>query len=259
VPLTLSTEPYPRSGGLSGEGARRLLGVPALTPLQTVIREAGQNSWDARRGSTVRFDVHLRRPEIAQWNYLRTEILGELPLSLSSRTALDEALSGPEQMVLEISDFCTKGLGGPTRADVIEDGAPQNFANFVRNVGAGHHAHLGGGTYGYGKTSFYRLDPAATIVIDTLAVTANGDERRLIACHLGDEHISGIKRYTGRHWWGQPDPDDPDYVDPLIGTDAENAARDILHRYRSFVARSSIQPQTPHILLAGRDFIGAST
>ena len=227
MPLSLSTEPYPRSGGMSGEGARRLLGVPALTPLQTVIREAGQNSWDARRGEHSSFDIHLRRPSPAQWNYIATEILAELPAAPTSRDAISTALASAEPLLLEIADFQTRGLGGPTRADLVEDGAPQNFANFVRNIGAGHHAHLGGGTYGYGKTSFYRLDPAATVIIDSLALVEGGTERRLIACHLGDEHVIDGKRFTGRFWWGEADPSDPDYVEPLTGPEAEAAARAI--------------------------------
>lgn len=223
MPLSLSTEPYPRSGGLSGEGARRLLGVPALTPLQTVIREAGQNSWDARRGDNIRFDVNLRRPDEGQWRYLREEILAELPQSDPSRRRTADALSAKTPMLLEIADFGTKGLGGPTRADIVEDGKPQNFANFVRNIGAGHHHHLGGGTYGYGKTSFYKLDAAATVIIDTLALTDSGTERRLIACHLGDEFIIKGRRYTGRHWWGVSSGD-PEYVEPLLDNAAEQAA-----------------------------------
>lgn len=226
MPLSLSTEPYPRSGGLSGEGARRLLGVPALTPLQTVIREAGQNSWDARRGENIRFDVNLRRPDESQWRYLREEILAELPSSDASRKRISDSLNAETPMLLEIADFGTKGLGGPTRADIIEDGKPQNFANFVRNIGAGHHHHLGGGTYGYGKTSFYKLDAAAIVIIDTLALTDSGTERRLIACHLGDEFTVNGKRYTGRHWWGQSSGD-PEYVEPLLDTAAEQAARSL--------------------------------
>src|SRR4051812_3060187 len=36
-------------GGLTGKGAMKVLGNPSQNLLETVVREAVQNSWDARR------------------------------------------------------------------------------------------------------------------------------------------------------------------------------------------------------------------
>ncbi|RZJ40162.1 MAG: hypothetical protein EON87_18615, partial [Brevundimonas sp.] len=60
MPLDLFSEPFAPSGGLAGDGARKLLGAPSLTQLQTLLREAGQNSWDASRGEAIRISIRLR-------------------------------------------------------------------------------------------------------------------------------------------------------------------------------------------------------
>ena len=52
------SEPYPEMGSISGEGATKLLGQ-ALTPLELLLRETIQNSWDASEGESAqtRFEV----------------------------------------------------------------------------------------------------------------------------------------------------------------------------------------------------------
>ena len=55
------SEPFPEMGSISGEGATKLLGQ-ALTPLELLLRETIQNSWDASEGesSQTRFEIKLR-------------------------------------------------------------------------------------------------------------------------------------------------------------------------------------------------------
>ena len=48
-PLTLHAECFKAAGGMTADGMKKLLGTPALSLLETVIRETVQNSWDARR------------------------------------------------------------------------------------------------------------------------------------------------------------------------------------------------------------------
>ena len=45
--IHLHSEPFSRDGNIAADGAARLLGQPALSPLELVIRESIQNSWDA--------------------------------------------------------------------------------------------------------------------------------------------------------------------------------------------------------------------
>lgn len=230
MPLDLSSEPFAASGGLAGDGARKLMGAPTLTILQTVLRESGQNSWDARwTGSlAIRIGITLRTLTDSQTRFLREEILRDLPACEVSRAQLLPLLEGPPPTVLEIADFGTFGLSGSTRADLSEDGdEPANFVNFVRNIGARRDLAQGGGTYGYGKMSLFAASRCWAILVDS--VTQRGDRftRRLIGSHVGSEFVGPEQqRFTGRHWWGRrPSEDDVPqgaawYVEPAIDDDA---------------------------------------
>lgn len=125
---------------------------------------------------------------------------------------------------MEICDFGTSGLGGPTRADRIPSGEKQtDFIDFIRNVGIARDTAHGGGTYGFGKVALYSASRCRTIVVDTLPHGSGPEGRRLIGCHVGSSFEvpeDGMRRrFTGRHWWGIPDPGDG-IVDPVTGEGA---------------------------------------
>ncbi|NEX92969.1 hypothetical protein [Caulobacter sp. 17J65-9] len=230
MPLDLSSEPFPANGAIAGEGARKLLGTPTLTLLQTLARESGQNAWDARASDSVRMQVRLRTLDEAQAACLRSEILANLPESTHSHDLLEPARTSSCVTVLEISDFGGVGLGGPTRADIASpDKTARNFINLVRNIGAGRDIAGGGGTYGFGKMALFAASECSTVLLDSLAVDASGSvERRFIGCHVGEEYVGANgRRFTGRHWWGRS-PDEPDasggFVEPLLADEAEAIA-----------------------------------
>ena len=109
--------------------------------------------------------------------------------------------------MLVVSDRGTTGLGGPTRADVeTDDDGPRDFVAFVRNVGEPRDKELGAGTFGFGKTIFYLLSRAASIIVYTRCRTDGGLESRFIGCAVGRSFrvVRGgvLRPHTGRHWWG---------------------------------------------------------
>lgn len=227
--LQLFSEPFARTGNMAAEGFRRLLGRPTLELLPTVLREAIQNVLDAATGvigPTVR--IRVRTLSADQITALRERILSEMPDTDATRAGIAAAIRKPELRVLEICDFGTEGLSGPTRADAPHDGEePLNFVNFLRNVGAARDTHHGGGTYGYGKSSLYAMSSCATIVVDSQTRVAGRPERRLMACHLGAAFDAagddGIRRrYTGRHWWGVRE--DEGSIEPAVGSSAATLA-----------------------------------
>lgn len=226
--LHLFSEPYGSTGNM-GENFRRLLGAPTLDPLQTVIRESLQNIADAARlGVGPEIQIRLRRLTAHQKSVLASEVLGTLPIEPRSRDGLKAMLSQQEPVVMEICDFRTVGLGGPTRADRIPiDTQRTEFIDFLRNIGIARDTDLGGGTYGFGKVALYRASRCSTVIVDTLPHDADPEGRRLIGCHIGpsfDVCENGMRRrFTGRHWWGVPDPADG-VVDPLLGREAEAMA-----------------------------------
>ena len=138
---------------MTGDGATKLLGKPPLTTLATLVREAVQNAWDARaQGQRVRFSVSLRHLEPEQVVAMRNDVFAQLPASKASRAPLEAELSKERPLLLEISDFGTVGLGGPTRADAaVTSGQSRRFVNLVVNIGSASNGVQWGGTYGLGK------------------------------------------------------------------------------------------------------------
>lgn len=224
--LQLYSEPFSKTGNMAAEGFKRLLGRPALELLPTMLREGIQNVLDAiedSSGATILIRLRTLSPE--QQLALSERLFSELPLGDKTRADIEAALGMRSLRVLELCDFGTQGLSGPTRADAPHDGEEAlNFVNFLRNVGAARDTHQGGGTYGYGKSSLYAMSGCATIVVDSQTRCAGRAERRMMACHLGAAFDAttrdGVRRrFTGRHWWGVRDGDDS--VEPCVNESAE--------------------------------------
>lgn len=229
--LGLHAEPYGSTGNI-GENFRRLLGTPTHDPLLTVIREAVQNIADAAKlGRGPEILIRVRRLTGEQTAVLRERIFAELPEAPASREGLVAFLEATAPVVLEICDFGTTGLAGPTRADRIPVGTVHtDFINFLRNIGTPRDTEHGGGTYGFGKASFYAMSRCRTILVDTL-VAEDPFERRFIGCHVGSrfERPDGdglLRQFTGRHWWGIRDPGDG-VADPATGELAVGLAQHI--------------------------------
>lgn len=217
--LIRHSEPYAPTGSIGDSGFRKLLGTPTLDMLQVVVREALQNSCDAAKlGRGPEVMIGLRRLTPDQAHVLRNQVLWDLPEATASRAALDTFREDEAPVVLEICDFGTTGLGGPTRADRIPTGATQtDFIDFLRNVGTSRDTRHGGGTYGFGKVSFYAASSCSTILVDS---QPSNDTRRLMGCHLGPAFSKSIggdlsRTFTGRHWWGIEGEDD--ILEPLSG------------------------------------------
>jgi hypothetical protein len=226
IRLDLQEEQYPPTGGIGGEGQRKVLGRPQMEVLTLLAREALQNSWDARvsRQGPITFMVDAWSLTNAELRTLRNQVFAELPEGLPLKRVLSESTVN----VLCISDRGTCGLVGPTRANELDLDNPQrNFVAFVRDVGRAASTQVDGGTYGYGKASFYMASRASTICMHTGIRDSRGRfEHRFIAAGVGDQHNAIIGgrtvRRTGRCWWGQQGRDA--VVDPLTGSDARDIA-----------------------------------
>ena len=226
--LSLFSEKYGATGNI-GDNFQRLLGAPSLDPLQTLIREAVQNIADAAQPQTgPEIRIRLRRLTRDQRSTLDSHVISRLPEEPRSKALLHAMRTRPTLTVIEICDFGTVGLGGPTRADRIPARDSQtDFIDFLRNIGTARDTVQGGGTYGFGKVALYRASRCSTIIVDTLPHGFGTGGRRLMGCHIGGSFEvpeNGFRRrFTGRHWWGIPDPEDG-VVDPVTGEAAEDLA-----------------------------------
>jgi hypothetical protein len=205
-------------GDIDGAGAQRLLGTPHIDPPWVLVREMGQNSWDARgSSSSIDFILNLRLLAGPIMETLRRRIFtGDPP-----QTGLTELLNHDKVWALEISDRGTVGLGGPIRNDLaVDSGMRTDFIDLVFNVGAPRDVHLGGGTYGFGKTISYVASSVGTILIWSRCENSGGLEHRLIGSAIGEGFDMNGLRFTGRHWWGNLIASER-RIEPAVGELAE--------------------------------------
>lgn len=191
-----------------------------------LVRETAQNSWDARDpdADTPRFRIHVRTLGTDEQETLRDLILPGDPPSLSriSGQGFRDVLTDGPVSVIEIHDRGTVGLGGPIRSDAQATASGSDFVDLVLKVGSPRDMHLGGGTYGFGKTVAYIASLVGTVVVYTNTVNPGRDpRRRLIGSAIGDGFERDGYAHTGRHWWGRTIRDN---IQPEIGPDVEERA-----------------------------------
>ena len=235
ISINIHSEPFRRDGNISAEGASKLLGRPSLSPLELLLRETLQNSWDASIGeknAVPSFKIRVRN--LNETEKLKFQsFFSELPpdeANESVNKGLKRFFNKPNQIVLEICDFGTRGLGGPFSAsESLSDLESNDFVNFVKNIGSPRDIQLGGGTYGFGKSSLYKMSKCNTVLIETLTRNKNKTQNRMIGYALGSEFNYKGKRFTGRHWWGTKSEslEEPNSVDPLIDDAAKIYAKEM--------------------------------
>ena len=218
--LDLYSEPYRPEGNIDARAARRALGhPPQLGAWALFLRETLQNSWDARTApdGRIAFRVDAFFPDRSQTRALRDEVFATLPPA----KAMGEFKPTQELPVLVVTDHGTRGLGGPTRADLAQT-ERSDFVDFIRNVGRAEDKELGGGTYGFGKGVLYEASVCSTIIVFTRTTVADRQVSRLMAVQLGSSYENSRKRFTGRHWWGLAS--DLTGAEPMTGRSAEALA-----------------------------------
>lgn len=219
--LTWFPKPF-GPGDIDGVGAKRLLGTPNISPAEVLVRETAQNSWDARGDAhEIDYVVNFRQLSRQDLETLRTRVLTGPGIG----TGIEVALRRDSLWALEISDRGTVGLGGPIRNDIaVPLGEPTDFIDLILNIGAPRDVHLGGGTYGFGKTITYSISKVGTVLFWTRSQAPKGLEERVIGVAIGDGFDMDGLRYTGQHWWGNVVDD---RVEPIIGESANSLAHQV--------------------------------
>jgi hypothetical protein len=222
------SQPVPPMGAIKAEGIKNQLGRPDVDRLTVLVREAAQNSWDARAmegDGPVRFDIGLQ-PLDAPTSRAWVELVGtSAPSQDETGLPIKNHLEANDVSILWIADRGTDGLGGPTRADEVKEGEPHDYVSFVLNVGDPRDTEFGGGTYGFGKAVFYLASRASSILVHTRCHGVGGElEARLVGCALGPGFEAKDRQaHTGRHWFGIAQSEEG-LIEPVRGPRADSIA-----------------------------------
>jgi hypothetical protein len=222
--LSIFTEKTNALGGFDYTVTRKLLGNPSnVDDLSLFVREVAQNAWDARldpddkKGACL--DISVGTFSEANSKALESGVFNAEPETEDLRSALIATTRRGSPYVI-VRDSQTVGLAGATEAD--EKSTRRNFISFVRNIGQDTHDAQSGGSFGFGKSVFFRYSGHATILAYTRTTDAKGEGvSRLIGMSL---HKSN-RNHTGRHWWGVPPNDGREgFNQPLSGEAADKLA-----------------------------------
>lgn len=150
--------------------------------VQTVVREAIQNSLDAKAGDNIymEFKVHrVPKRDLPDFDGL-TKHLDAIVKSKQDfsqnikemfRDSLKEINSSSEIEVLEIADFQTSGLGGINfQGDIEEvtDKSKKAWTRLLFQQGIQESTGLSGGSYGFGKLACFHMSKITSVFYSTL-------------------------------------------------------------------------------------------
>ena len=181
-----------------GEAILRSLQNKSLPVMDLLVRESLQNSLDATLEDSLvtKVDFLLNTFESEQLASHFEDI---------DRT-LRRKYSG-EQKFLSVSDKNTTGLTGDYRSDRASDLDKSNFHKLVFGIGKNQEADGSGGSWGLGKTSYFRIG-AGIVIYYTRILIENKYEERLIASLIENPKQKERllpKSERGIAWWGEYD------------------------------------------------------
>jgi len=183
----------------SGSALLRALQNESMIPLDLLVRESVQNSLDAAlkpAGSEVSVDVMIRPHG--------TDAVASLFESGIDKEVLSRLFPEGGRM-LEIRDKGTEGLTGPLRLGDVGPGKPRgNLLKLVYEVGRTRSDETSGGSWGLGKTCYFRVGVGLVLYYSRILLN-NRFEERLVACLVeneSDENRLQRDSDTGIAWWG---------------------------------------------------------
>lgn len=174
------------------------------TPLlDLLVRESVQNALDAGRNGhptvPVSVDFHIREHSL---DAIASTFGEGLNLQMLER----RYPRSPK--LLEIRDSGTEGLTGPMTFDSVEaNGQHGNFLKLVFEIGRTRSDDGAGGSWGLGKTCYFRMG-AGLVIYYSRIKTATGYEERLVGSLVEDEsRVDRLQLFTqtGIAWWGADD------------------------------------------------------
>ena len=171
------------------------------------IRESIQNSLDAG-------DKEIPIPYVNVDFIVKQFDTNQLHHSLEGITEkLNERFPNGHYKFIAVKDTNTTGLTGPLKRTEVRDNKYGNLQKLVYHVGKPQDQLGAGGSWGYGKTLYYRISQIGLVVYYSRIKKENGEyESRLCAVMCEDENSENAilpcdvnNNKSGIAWWGDID------------------------------------------------------
>lgn len=180
--------------------------------LDLLVRESIQNSLDAAlpksKRVTVAYDIGSFQNKELSHHFERID------------AELDRRYGNESARFLAIRDDHTTGLTGPVRHKDVRKDDYGNLLKLVYDLGKEQQTEGAGGSWGLGKTIYYRLGIGLVIYYSRIK-TDNGYSSRLAACLVENERAKDtlLKKSDtinrGIAWWGKEDNLNPGQTIPI--------------------------------------------
>lgn len=186
----------------NGEYILKSLGNSPVDDLDLLVRESIQNSLDAGTpGKDVYFDISLGE-------FMRDDLIDVL----EDTKSLKNIVTNNKSNYISISDKNTKGLTGPLsyRSAGFDDDKG-NLLKLVYSMGQAQIQEGAGGSWGKGKSLFYRIGKGIVLYYSRINLSPNKYEERLVGVLVENQNdINTIldhrkNKGTGIAWWGEYD------------------------------------------------------
>lgn len=192
-----------KRGYMSATGSSILNGLtPVLSMLDLFVRESIQNSYDAM---------------IDGENYINIEFFSgnfddeKLPQYFEGIEHKLRNLEKGKYKFISVRDSNTTGLVGPTTmSEVDESNDWGKFINLVKNFAKSNKLEGAGGSYGHGKSNYYKIGNGLVIYYTRVKLNDSNYEERLMGCVVEHEKNKEGLVYeiqkgvnTGIAWWGR--------------------------------------------------------
>lgn len=185
---------------MSQDGAAilRSLQNKTFSVIDLIVRESLQNSLDATSKDMTETFVDFKVGQFPSFNLAKH--------FKNIDTKLIEKFPGNQDFIA-ISDYNTDGLTGDYKSNSQEELNNSNFHKLVFGIGKNQNKDGAGGSWGLGKTSYFRVG-IGIVIYYTRIKTAQGFEERLIASLIESPKQDARllpNSERGIAWWGELD------------------------------------------------------
>ncbi|GAB2553105.1 hypothetical protein [Gracilibacillus alcaliphilus] len=181
-----------------GHSILRSLQNDSLHPLDLLVREFTQNSLDASIDPAEGIKIN-----VDTGSFIKNDLLKEIN---GFNTQFAALYNKDEYKYLSLSDKKTSGLTGEIIFDEIDNDQLGNLTKLVYLLGANQEKKGAGGSWGLGKTIYFRLGMGLVIYYSRIKTQNNRYEERLVAHMVEDQKSKNnyvLEKGRGIAFWGE--------------------------------------------------------